>query len=90
MAQRSSGEDTQQESPNTHEEPEDKQNDHPRWCMSGAPEVSPVPSVRCGQEEVLDENGNEEPKHNLAAHYRFVETGNLAWRLTIVIREAKE
>lgn len=68
MAQRGPREDGQKGSPDTDEEPEDEKNNHPRFGMDGAPKVSPVASVRCGQEEILDDNGNEKPEHDLATH----------------------
>ena len=61
MTQRRSREDGQQDGPDAHEEATDEEDDHPGLRVDGAPEVSPVTAIRCGKEEILDEDGDEEP-----------------------------
>lgn len=47
MAQRCPREDGEQHGPDTDEEAEDEEDDGPRRCVDGAPEVSPVAPVWC-------------------------------------------
>jgi hypothetical protein len=45
----------------------------------------PIPTIGCAQEEVLQDNHNPIPEHNLSSENRLVKRRNLAWGLTIVI-----
>lgn len=49
----------------------------------------PVPTIRCTQKEVLDDDHHPVPKHYLAPEDRCVERRDLAWGLTVVVWQAE-
>ena len=58
--------------------------------MLTRPEVFPIPTVRRGEEVILDEDSDEEPDDDLSADDGAVEGWDAAGRLAVVVREAKE
>lgn len=82
-------EDPEEEGPDDAEEKNNKDNDLPCGRVVAAPQESPVPTIRCGEEEVLDDNGDEKPENDLAVSQRSIEGRNLAWCLTIVFWKSK-
>ena len=53
-------------------------------------QVAPITTVRGGEPVILDQDGDEEPEDDFAAHYGVVEGGDLAGGLAIVVRKAEE
>ena len=90
VAERGAGENGEQDGPDADEEGEDEKDYHPRLGVDRAPEVAPVAAVGRGEEEVLDEDGDEEPEDDLAARDRFVEAWDLTGRLAVIVWETKE
>ena len=66
MSFRQDAESPKKTSPDTDEEAEDEESDGPGGSVLGGPEVFPVAAVGGGEEEVLDEHGDEEPLEDVS------------------------
>ena len=80
----------EREGPDEDEEEEDEQRDGVRRRVLRGPEVPPVAAVGRGEEEVLDQDGDEEPGYYLAAQEGAVEGGDAAGGLAVVVWQAEE
>ena len=78
-------ENPQERRPNNDEEKDNKQNNLPSFSMFGAPEVSPISSVRRRHPVVLNDDSDEEPHDNFPAEKRGVKRWNVARSLTVVV-----
>lgn len=84
------GEAPEREGPDADEEGGDEQRDGPCGRVLAGPEVFPVAAVGGREEEVLDEDGDEEPEDYFAPDDGTVEGGDAAGGLSVVFRESEE
>lgn len=52
--------------------------------------TTPIPAVGGTEEKVLQDDEDEVPKHDLSTKDCFVERGDLAWGLVVVVGQAAE
>lgn len=90
MGAREAREQEQQGGPDEPEEQRNEQPDGPLGRVLRAPEILPVAAVGGAEEEVLDEDGDEEPEDDVAASDGLVERGDVARGLAVVAGEAEE
>lgn len=83
-------EDEEGDCPDADEEDEDEDDDTPNRCVLRGPEVSPIAAVRRREPVILEDDGDEEPHDDLTAEQGFVEGGDFAGLLAIVVRQAEE
>ena len=86
MGGRKGAEEDEECRPNKNKEKDDQDGNRPGRSMLARPKILPVSAIGCGEEEILDNDGDEEPHDDFPAHDRLVKGGNLARSLTVVVR----
>ena len=75
--------------PDAHKEEEDESEEGTRGRIGRGEEIDPIAAVRGGEEEVLEEDGDEEPEDDAAFHDGVVEGRDAPGRLAVIVRQAK-
>lgn len=78
------GEDPKKQRPDDHEEEYDEQYDGPCRRVLAGPEVPPVATEGCGEEVILEDDGDEEPLVMVEISTRGTSPGRPNARVTLV------